>query len=562
VIEIVVSSILMSMGRLVLIFFALVDGWWPGVWCRASARDSLPGIAAREVAMRRPTRLPLTSLALLLCLLALASPLRAEDKPAPDAAAKASAASATTLLPHDAVTHHKIKLGGQEIAYTATAGTLPLRDERGEKQADIFYVAFLRDGVADPQQRPITYAFNGGPGAAATYLNLGALGPRALDFGAAGKPLPSVNHVSDNPDSWLPFTDLVFIDPVGTGYSRAVGGSEEARKLWSVRPDLDALAQIIRVHLTRVGRLTSPIYLVGESYGGFRAARLAEQLSQRQGIAASGVLLISPVIEFSLMSGDELDLVPWVLRLPAYAAVALEAKGPVTAEALAEAEHFAMGDYLVGLAAGSGDAAACARLYARVAQLIGLDESVVARWRGRVPVGAYVKELRQRDEQVLSRYDGTIAAPDPDPRSREGEEDPVLQGSIAPFTQAFVAYVRGELGFETELGYALLSEEVSRHWDWKDGEHGSRQTLGASDALRQALSLNPRLRVLIAHGLTDLTTPYMMSRYVVDHMPSGITAQRIDLKLYPGGHMMYLRSGSRHRLHDDAQAFYGGETVQ
>src|SRR5579864_740352 len=161
--------------------------WWPGVWCRASGRDSLAALAVSEVAMRRLARLPLSSLALLLWLLALQSPLRAEDKPASDAAAQPSAASLATLLPRDAVTHHKIKLGGQEIAYTATAGTLPLRDEKGEKQADIFYVAFLREGVADAQQRPITYAFNGGPGAAATYLDIGALGPRVLDFGAAGK---------------------------------------------------------------------------------------------------------------------------------------------------------------------------------------------------------------------------------------------------------------------------------------------------------------------------------------------------------------------------------------
>jgi carboxypeptidase C (cathepsin A) len=512
--------------------------------------------------MRRFTRRSLSTFALLFCLLAFASPLRAEDKPAPSAAAKPSAASPSALLPPDAVTHHKIRLGGEDIAYTATAGTLPLRDEKGEKQADIFYVAYLREGVADAQQRPITYAFNGGPGAAATYLDIGALGPRVLDFGAAGKPQPTINRVSDNPDSWLAFTDLVFIDPVGTGYSRAVGGSEEARKLWSVRADLDALAQIIRVHLTRVGRLTSPVYLAGESYGGFRAARLAYQLGQRQGIATTGVLLISPVLEFRLMNGDELDPVPWVLRLPAYAAVALEAKGALTPEALLDAEHFALGDYLVALAAGPRDAAAAQPLYARIGALIGLDTEVVARSEGRVPVGTYVKELRHRDEQVLSRYDGAIAGPDPDPRSRDVEGDPVLQGTIAPFTQAFVAYVRNELGFETELGYELLSDEVNHHWEWRDGEHGSRQTLGASEALRLALSLNSRLRVLIAHGLTDLTTPYMMSRYVVDHMPSGITAKRIDLKLYPGGHMMYLRSGSRHRLHDDAQVFYGGEAAQ
>jgi carboxypeptidase C (cathepsin A) len=511
--------------------------------------------------MHRFTRFPLSILALLLALVALAAPLLAEDKPHGDGPAKPSPTSPTALLPPDSVTHHKIKLGGQDIAYTATAGTLPLRDEKGEKQADIFYVAFLREGVADAQPRPVTYAFNGGPGAAAAYLNLGALGPRALDFGPSGKPQASTNRVVDNPDSWLAFTDLVFIDPVGTGYSRAAGGSEEARKLWSVRPDLDALAQIIRVHLTRIGRLTSPVYLAGESYGGFRAARLAYQLSVRQGIAPTGVLLISPVLEFRLMSGDELDPVPWALRLPAYAAVALEAKGALAPGALVDVEHFALTDYLVALAAGPRDPQAAHALYERVGALIGLDTEIVARWEGRVPVGSYVKELRHRDDQVLSRYDGAIAAPDPDPRSREAEDDPVLQGSIAPFTQAFVAYARNELGFETELGYELLSEEVNRHWEWHDGDHGSRQTLGASDTLRLALSLNPRLHVLIAHGLTDLTTPYMMSRYVVDHMPSALTAQRIELKLYPGGHMMYLRTGSRHRLHDDAQAFYTGDAA-
>jgi carboxypeptidase C (cathepsin A) len=499
--------------------------------------------------------------ALLLCLVALGTAARAEDKPAAETAAlPAKSAAATPLLPHDAVTHHKIRLGGEEIAYTATAGTLPLRDDKGEKQADIFYVAFLRDGVADPGTRPITYAFNGGPGAAAAYLDLGALGPRALDFGSGGKPAPSVDHVADNPDSWLPFTDLVFIDPIGTGYSRAVGGEEEAKKFWSVRPDLDALAQIIRIHLTRVGRLTAPVYLVGESYGGFRAARLAQQLANRQGIAPAGVMLVSPALEFRLMSGDEFDLVPWALRLPAYAAVALEAKGSLSPEALADAEHFALNDYLVALAAGPAEGEAARQLYARIAALTGLDEEMVARWRGRVPVGGYVKEMRHGEGEVVSRYDGTVAAADPDPRGRDAEDDPILQGTIAPFTRGFVAYVRSELGFETELAYELLNGEVGRHWQWRDGEDGDRQSLGAGDALRRALALNPRLRVLIAHGMTDLTTPYMMSRYIVDHMPRPL-ATRVELKLYPGGHMMYLRNGSRHRLHDDAQAFYAEDTA-
>jgi carboxypeptidase C (cathepsin A) len=521
--------------------------------------------------MRRLLHRPVTGLTALVLLLSLVLPLHAQDKrthqprdahethDTRDAAKPSANAAAPSLLPADAVTHHKLRLGSQEIAYTATAGTLPLRDDKGEKQADIFYVAFLRDGVADVAKRPITYAFNGGPGAASAYLDIGAMGPRALDFGASGKPEPAIDRVGDNPDTWLPFTDLVFIDPVGTGYSRAMGGGDGAKKFWNVHADLDALAQIVRLHLTRVDRLNSPVYLVGESYGGFRAARLAHQLARQEGIAAAGVMLVSPALEFRLMGGDEFDVLPWALRLPSYAAVALEAKGALSPEGLAEVEHFALNDYLVALAAGGGDATRADHLYATIAQFIGLDAGMVARWRGRVPTGAYVKEMRRRDGQILSRYDGSVAGADPSPHSYQAEEDPVLQGSIAPFTRAFLAYARNELGFSTELGYELLNNDVSRHWEWGDG---GRRSLGAADALRRALALQPRLRVLIAHGMTDLVTPYMTSRYVVDHLPANLTGSRVELKLYAGGHMMYLRSASRRRLHDDAQAFYQPDAAQ
>jgi carboxypeptidase C (cathepsin A) len=491
-----------------------------------------------------------------LLLLRLAAPAIAQDAPrhAPaEKPAAAAAAPAMPMLPADAVTHHQLTLAGKELSYTATAGALPLRDDKGEKQADIFYLAFTLDGVSDRSQRPVTYAFNGGPGAASAYLDIGALGPRALDFGAAGLPQPAVDRVADNPDTWLPFTDLVFIDPAGTGYSRAAS-DEAAKKLWSVGPDLDALAQIIRLHLARSDRLASPVYLVGESYGGFRAARLAQQLAQHEGIAAAGVMMVSPVIEFRLMSGDRFDVLSWALRLPSYAAVALEDKHALSPEALGDAERFALGDYLVGLAAGAEGRPES--LYHRVAELTGLDEALVARWSGRVPPGAYVKAVQRAKGRIVSRYDGTVGAPDPEPSSPYSEEDPILEGTVAPFTRAFTAYVRDELGFATDLAYTLLNGEVSRHWDWHEGNSGGRDTLGAADALAHALSLQPKLKVLIAHGLTDLTTPYMMSRYIVEHLPGNVTTERVALKLYPGGHMMYLRSGSRQRLHDDAAAFY------
>jgi carboxypeptidase C (cathepsin A) len=487
-------------------------------------------------------------------LLLLASPALADDeKPATQSVAKPQ--TATLPPPAESTTHHQITLGDKQFAYTATAGSLAIKDDKGEKQADIFFVAFSLDG-ANAAQRPVTYAFNGGPGAASAYLDLGALGPRMLDFGVGGKPEPVVEHVVDNPDSWLPFTDLVFVDPAGTGFSRAAS-DDAAKKLYGVGPDLDALAQVIRLHLNRTDRLTSPIYLVGESYGGFRAARLAQLLATQEGIAAAGVMLVSPVIEFRLMNGDRFDVLPWALRLPAYAAVALEAKQALSLDALKEPERFALNDYLVALAAGAPGMSE--HFYGRVAEFTGLDAATVARWGGRVPPGAYAKALRRADGQIVSRYDGTVTAPDPDPGSAYGEDDPLLQGTIAPFTHAFTAYARDELGVDTDLAYHLLSSEVGRHWQWHDGNSGQRGDIGSADALARALALQPHLKVLIAHGLTDLTTPYMMSRYVVDHLPSNVTAERVTLKLYSGGHMMYLRSGSRRQLHDDAAAFYAAK---
>jgi carboxypeptidase C (cathepsin A) len=473
-------------------------------------------------------------------------------------AAESSAQAHAPRLPADAVTHHEMTLAGRTLAYTATAGTLPLSDEKGEQTAEIFYVAFTLDGVSDVAHRPVTYVFNGGPGAASAYLDIGAIGPRALDLGPAGTLPPKSATVTDNADSWLPFTDLVFVDPVGTGYSQAVGGADAAAKqFWGVQQDLDALEEIVRLHLTRSGRLGAPVYLVGESYGGFRAARLAHDLPRNKGVTPAGVLLISPVLEFRLMEGDQLDLLPWALHLPSYAATNLAQEGAIKPDALAAAEHFAMTDYLTALAAGEGSAADSAALYAKLAQLTGLDQDRIASWRGLIPPELYVREIRRRDGETVSSYDATVAITNTNPWGGGSHDDPVLDATIAPFTTAFVAYARDELGFKTDLPFELLDREVSRHWDWGGGHHGPPDSLGASEALDRALALQPQLKVLIAHGLTDVLTPYMMSRYVVTHLPQN-EQSRVALKLYDGGHMMYLRETSRHRLHDDAQAFYTG----
>jgi carboxypeptidase C (cathepsin A) len=460
-------------------------------------------------------------------------------------------------LPADAVTSHSIKIGTQELAYTATASSLTLTDDKGERKAEVFYVAYTLNG-ADPKTRPITIVFNGGPGAAAAYLQVGAIGPRALDFGT-GRDAPfATGGVVDNPDTWLDLTDLVFIDPVGTGYSRGVGSSEEIEKaFWGVHQDLAALGQIIRRVLGKFDRFASPLYLAGESYGGFRAAALPKSLAEDQGLVVRGAVLISPVLEFSLMEDDDFNPMPSAVRLPSYAAVVLEQKNSLSSEALVPVEQFALGEYVSALVTPPETPDSAQRFYSRVAQMIGLPETLVERWHGRVPLQIFIKEKRHDEGELLSRYDGSVEVQDPYPAAVRPESgDPILSGLTAPLTNAFIAYVRDELNFKTDRRYILLNNEVARRWEMHTHNDYGEHATGASDDLREALALDPRLRVLIAHGMTDLQTPYLMNKYVIDHLPADLVRNRVTLKLYPGGHMMYLRSPSRAALHKDARSIY------
>lgn len=509
-------------------------------------------------------------IALAVCALALASsfadsttdawaqgpqrPITAPPGQAPAATqGEKPAAAAEPALPADAVTAHTVTLDGQKLDYTARAGTLSLTDGKGNKTAEIFYVAFTRNG-ADPAKRPITFALNGGPGASSAYLDMVAIGPRILDVGDGLKLPPAHAKTIDNPDTWLDFTDLVFIDPVGTGYSIATVSDQDAQKnFFGVRGDLDSLGSVIRLVLTKLDRYASPIYLVGESYGGFRAARLPLSLSQNEGIAVSSVVLLSPVIEFSLMDGDDFNPLQWAFRLPSYAAVNFEKQGALTPQSLQDAEGFALGDYLTALIARAGDSARDAPVYAEVAKLIGMPETDVARWQGRVPPGLFVKEIHHDEGEVVSRYDGSVTAPDSNPPAySSNRDDPILAGLTAPLTAAFVLYLRDELQFKTDRRYVLLNGDLNRKWDW--GSRGPDSAPGAASDLGRALALDPQLRVMIAGGMTDLVTPYLMNRYVVDHMPTTVTRDRVALKLYPGGHMMYLRPNSRASLHADVRA--------
>jgi carboxypeptidase C (cathepsin A) len=460
-------------------------------------------------------------------------------------------------LPAESVTSHTIRLDGQELAYTATAGSLTLRNGKGDKSAEVFYVAYTKSG-AEPASRPLTFVFNGGPGAGSAFLHVGALGPRVLDFGD-GTALPFTDGKPiDNPDTWLDFTDLVFIDPVGTGYSRSLVDDNEAkREFWGVRQDLDSLGAIIHRVLSHLDRFGSSIYLVGESYGGFRAARLPVRLADKEGIPVHGVVLVSPIIEFGLARGSVFNPMSWALRLPSYAAVHLEAQGKLTPEALADVERYALGDYVAALVTPPKDPAQQDQLYARIADYTGLDPAMVRRWHGRVPLGLFVKEIHHDQEKLASRYDGSVLGGDPRPAAYFPQSaDPILLGLKAPLTNGFVTYLRDELHYKTDRRYELLSDEIEKKWEWRDRPRGG--PVGAASDLAEGLAMDPRLKVLIAHGMTDLQTPYLASRYVVDHMPDALTRDRVTLKLYAGGHMMYLRPASRARLHEDARSLYSG----
>jgi carboxypeptidase C (cathepsin A) len=460
--------------------------------------------------------------------------------------------AATSDAPADSITHQQFVIGSRSVDFTVTAATLPLTNDTGERQAGIFHVAYMRDG-ADPERRPITFVFNGGPGSSSAFLHLGALGPRIVPFGPDGQMPEGAVRLVDNPDTWLDLTDLVFVDPVGTGYSRAKG---DGKRFWGVAEDLGSLASFIDRFLTATGRRNSPKYLAGESYGGFRAARLPEALADDHNIAVAGVFLVSPVLEFSLISGDALALLPDVLRLPSYAAVRLEQSGTPTPEALTEVERFALGPYLTALAATPRDEGALRALYPELARYTGVPESVIARHEGRLPLGLFVKEARRPDKLLISRYDGSATAPDPFPESSRTRGDALFDPLRSVLATAMTDYLSQTLGVKTDMPYRLSNGQVVRQWNWRSGMGSREGYAGAADSLREVLANNRNFKVAIAHGMTDLVTPYMTSRYVIDHLPATLTTGRVTLSLHPGGHMMYLRAASRAGLHADAARHY------
>ena len=469
------------------------------------------------------------------------------------AAPVAGASGVLSLLPPDAVSDHVLNAEGKTIPYTATAGTLDLFAQDGQRSAAIFYTAYVaknRDA-----NRPVTFVFNGGPGAASAFLNLGLVGPRIVDFGTDG--LDGANaKLIDNPQSWLEFTDLVLIDPIGTGWSRTAKPDDQ-NNFYSVDSDAESLAKAIALYVAHSSRAASPKYILGESYGGFRSVKVANSLREDQGILISGIVMLSPLLEGRFVFGGGADALGAALQLPSLAAAELERQNAFSEKAVQDAQAFALNEYLPVLAGPqlSGDAGQA--FYGRVAKLTGIPKDVVVKNQGFLS-RVYRKYSDGGAPDVVSAYDASFLAPDPYPQSEaEHGGDPVLDGFVRAYGGAFTGYARDELGFHTDMTYTLLSDSINKQWKWGRHNGGSRLTVGVTDDLKELLALSPSFRLMIGQGYSDLVIPFGVNKYVLDHMPSAL-ADRVALKLYRGGHMFYTRPASREQFTSDAKAFYAG----
>ena len=498
---------------------------------------------------------PFRSLLFIIVLLAV-SPLAAQEGPArghsdvgPAADASKPPGDSLKPLPTDSSTKHSLNLAGRSLSFKASVATIRLTDEHGTPQADVVTIAYQLDG-AGPHKRPVTFVFNGGPGAGSAWLQLGAVGPWRLPMsGLAPSSAPSL---VDNEDTWLDFTDLVFIDPPGTGYSRIVAQGDDARKkFWSVSGDIEALGVVARRWLTDNDRLTSPKYVLGESYGGFRGPRLAEELATKQGVGLDGLVLVSPALDFA--GGEPFYLVS---RLPSFTAAFRERKGKVTRADLADVEQYAVHDYLLDILAGPKDAAAVSRMVEKVSAFTGLDPALVKQSGGRISKNAFQREFERAEGKVTAFYDATITAYDPEPSEYSDRWlDPVAEGFAAPFSSAMMDVYNNRLGWKIDLNYELLNGAVERGWTWGQGARGPE----AVSALRRMLALDPNFKVLIAHGLTDLQTPYFGTQLILNQIPDYGPPGRLTLKVYGGGHMLYSRDESRKALREDARRLIEGE---
>lgn len=458
-----------------------------------------------------------------------------------------------------AITHHALKIDGKTLKYTATAGYMPLKDDKGETQARMFYMAYQKDG-ANAEERPLTFCFNGGPGASSAWLHLGALGPKRVVFPEDGTVLPEDPRLTRNQHTWLTFTDLVFVDPIGTGYSHAVG-DVDPKKYWSVQGDLDSVAEFIRLYITRNDRWLSPKYLAGESYGATRAGGLAGHLQDALNINLGGIVLISSALDFQTIAFAPNHDLPYALYLPSMTATAFYHERLKSSlqkslqKTLAEVEKWAMSDYLAALAMGDAlDRKRRREVAGKLARYTGLPKEDILEQDLRVGRGYFAKNLLRDQDRKVGLYDGRVKgiASHPERQGYAGS-DPSAFMTKVPLRETFNHYVRHDLNWQTERKYHLLSGKVNRSWDWET-KMGYPEVLGS---LHEAMTRNPHMDVLMACGYYDMTTAYAGSKWVVRHLNLDPAVRKnVSFGFYRGGHMMYTYLPALKRFTRDARELF------
>lgn len=479
--------------------------------------------------------------------------------PAADQAAKPAAeAKKEPAEQPPVVTHHEIHVGGKTLHYTATAGMMPLKNtDTGEVEANVFYMAYTMDGQ-QAERRPLTFSFNGGPGSASVWLHLGAIGPKRVKMQADGMmPAPPYQLV-DNEHTWLDQTDLVFIDPVGTGYSRAVK-RDQTRKFLGLRGDIESVGEFIRLYLGRNERWASPLFMVGESYGTTRAAGLSGYLVEH-GIAFNGIMLISSILNFETTDGAPGNDLPYVLFLPTFATTAWYHKklGPDMQDfnkLRADVEDWALNGYADALAKGDRltpqERSAVAD---RLAKFTGLSKSYVENSDLRVDEPHFVKELLRDQRKTVGRLDSRFTGSDRSGIAETAGFDPSMSAIRPPYTAMFNQYVRTELGYKSDLEYYILGGGFRfDEWDWGVQRGGFPDT---ARALKDAFDKNPYMKLFIGSGYYDLATPYYATQYTINHMGlDNAQHSRITLGYYGAGHMMYIQDSSLGELKNDVGRF-------
>lgn len=464
-------------------------------------------------------------------------------------------------------TKHRITLNGETFAYTVTTGTMVLKEEsekdgasEGEKaKATFFFVAYTRDDVSDPRTRPLTFSFNGGPGSASIWLHMGVLGPRRTAMTDIGDLPPPPYQLVDNEYSLLDESDLVFIDPVGTGFSRAVTG-EKDRAFHGFKRDVESVGDFIRLYTTRYNRWLSPKFLIGESYGTTRAAGLSGYLQDRHGLYLNGIMLVSSILNFATADFRVGNDLPHIMFLPTFTATAwyhnkLDAELQQDLKAtLKQAEHFALNEYAGALM--QGDALGAderASIVQQLARLTGLSPTYIEQTNLRIDIFRFIKELLRDQRRTVGRLDSRFKGTERDAAGESVENDPSLSNIIGPYTATFYDYVRRELKFESDLPYEVLSLKVNAQWSFSDHEN---QYVNVADILRKAMSINPYLRVFIANGFYDLATPYLATQYTFSHLGLDESLQaNVSMAYYEAGHMMYIHVPSLAQLKQDLVKF-------